>query len=165
MKRPTSILWLCLTVIAFIGTLIWTTVIALGYAEHRRHVDRKQADLDAIRAWESRLETWQAAQIKLETATDLQWNPLAALVRSILNDTEVDVRRRETIALPDAWQVQQWEIDIRNHDLDGIGRLLTVLESQRPPWRIQSLTLTASDAQPANARVHVMVERVERHQP
>ncbi len=159
MKRPDKESgWLIGGMLIFLVGVAWTFSSLQRYpAEHRR-IERKRSDLQEIINVQ-RAQEQELAAVRLFDQLPAPRPPdLAALIREQLPDSPAEVRQRETHPAWDAWQAHRMEVRFESIPVHEIGRLLTLAEQQRPPWRLVEGNIRAAEDRPESARATLIFE-------
>ena len=160
MKRETLIA--SLAAIACALGVFMTVDSVLRAPQSADVLKRRGQDLERLRALQSERSRDLAAVDMFNRLPTQVALPLADLAAAVMPDNRPSLRPRESRPAAEGWSVRSTEASFDNVKLADLVRFLARAEESRPPWRLIEFHATASEKSPANARVTVLMEALEK---
>lgn len=88
--------------------------------------------------------------------------PLAELLKRSLSGDKYEIVERSAEPTIEGWQSMRREVTLPEIQLARLGAFLTVVETQRPPWRLMSCRIVATGAQGGTGRVSLTFDALEK---
>ncbi len=85
------------------------------------------------------------------------------IVRSVIPDAQASIRLKGSHPTVPGWSVQNVEISMDGIRLADFARLIQRAGSQRPPWRLTEITITATEKGAGYGRITAVFEALEKN--
>ena len=154
----TNRLLIALAVGVALAGFVWTLHSLRSFPAHMRALERRQTDIEKVRALQRTMEGYMAAVHLFESLPEQRPPEPGPLIRGVLPNGNVDARYRETQPVWEGWQTQRYDIHLDEAPLAQLGSVLALLESQRPPWRPVEIGIAAEGPPGGEGRVTLIVE-------
>ena len=125
-------------------------------------LERRRDTLEDLRREERSLSSDHLAVEAYEALPRQAGVSLKELVASELPSAPVEIHEQPVRTLRDKWVQRTAEVILEETHLAGVGRFLDRAESERPPWRLESCSISATDDGPGKGRVNLVVSLLER---
>lgn len=157
------------------GAAVAVVLMLAGLALTLRTLQQAPSDLEQL---ERRLQTLQDLQREERSLSSdhlavqaYQGLPrqggasLEELFNEELPSAAVEITEQPVRTLRDHWVQRTAEVILEETRLAGVGQFLERAESQRPPWRMESCSISAAEGTPGTGRVVLVLSLLERRLP
>ncbi len=131
----------------------------------RERAARKWADARPLEALTRERARYLAARAAFERAGHAAPVALPDLVHTAAAGCRAEFRDLPSKPLAGGWVLRQVEVMFDDLAFDRLPRLLQVVESQRPPWRLAECALAAQSRTAGRGRVVLVLEAIGKEAP
>lgn len=160
-RTSTTLLVFAAVAVSAIG--LWLTVRTLRDTPQRvGHLQAKIDQLQELKSLDSDGEAARGARLTLEGLSNPTPPNITHVLSSLLPDAVTELNETEPVPLGQGWMLRTVELSVDSIALDPLMRFIATLESERPPWRLQSATLQPQQNQSGQARATLTLSALHR---
>lgn len=139
----------------------WTAHSALRLPAQSRLWKQRQGDIRELASLRSTLTEWENMVAAFSDRIDDSTEDIRALIQNQFPGLSTTIHLEHSGPAWPGWQVEQYQVRIDSIPSDAIGALLTMLDAQRPPWRLTHVQIEASEHEYDQARLRLGLEGIK----
>ncbi len=161
--NQTSTALLVAAAVAVSALGLWLTVRTVRDTPQRiGHLQAKIDQLQELKSLDQDGDAARGARLTLEGLSNPVPPNIPDVLKGLLPDAETNLTESDPKPLGEGWMLRTVELSIDSIALDPLMRFIATLESERPPWRLQSATLQPQENQSGQARATLTLSALHR---
>ncbi len=132
--------------------------------DDRRRIADGQRSLNEMAQFESSVQRGEAALQQYGQLPNGRLIDIRKMTASLFPDVDVQLNTMASETLANNWTLRRIEVTIPRAELSTLGRLISMMEMQRPPWSVVRMDINGL-AEKATASVSLIAEGLEKSGP
>lgn len=142
----------------------WTLHTGLRVTQREEIWKARQQEVRDLQDMREQTMNWESTIHQLDQYVSASATGIQEILRNNFPGLRADVSLLSVEPAAHDWEVEQHRIRIDSVPSDAIGPLLAVIESQRPPWRMTSIQIEASEREHDQMRLVLGIEGIKRRE-
>lgn len=138
----------------------WTLHTAMRVPAQSRLWQQRQHEVRELALMGDTQRSWEHMVAALDSLMEGPFTDIRALLRDQFPGLRVDSQLEHAGPAWPGWQLERYQVRMDSVPMDALDPILTLLESQRPPWRLTRIQLEALDREFDQVRLIFAIEGI-----